>query len=387
VLAVLAMATSAATYAESRAEPQWPNVNLDGPQWPDVPPGELPDPRPNPQPAFLTPDQIANRILGDHFATNSGNASADVTGSIGRWPDLPPEPGSRSYAYQVGTRYWYSWGRIGFAFSNGDPLFGSPTSTLDWKWLSAHTGEIFGRVDHEPSGWFVKGLVGFGTVVGGEIIDRDFVAQQFSFSDTTSDVKDGSVAYAMIDVGWAYWPVPDIRIGFFGGYHFWRENVTAFGVRCNAVSLPINFCGAPGSVPIPFNVAVLRYEPTWHVLRVGVEGKAAITDRWSVAGEIAAVPFAVVQNKDSHLLRQDFTDLGPAPNVITDSKYALGIAAEMFINYAVTPNIEVGAGVRYWGLVSINGDVSFGPAFVGGFELNSFDQQRIGGLFQVKGKF
>ena len=36
------------------------------------------------------------------------------------------------------------------------------------------------------------------------------------------------------------------------------------------------------------------------------------------------IPFATLQNKDSHLLRQSSADLGPAPNIITDSREAYG---------------------------------------------------------------
>ena len=122
-------------------------------------------------------------------------------------------------------------------------------------------------------------------------------------------------------------------------------------------------------------------------MRLGVEGKAAITDRWSVTGEVALVPFAAVQNNDSHLLRQTLADLGPAPNVITKTTYAFGLEAELFVNYAVTPNIEVGAGARYWGVGSNYGGVRFGPAFDNGYPLNGFDAQRYGVLAQVKGKF
>ena len=53
-----------------------------------------------------------------------------------------------------------------------------------------------------------------------------------------------------------------------------------------------------------FDTAVLSYEPTWHAVRIGVESKVWIDDRWSVSGEIAVVPYAALQNKDSHLLRQ-----------------------------------------------------------------------------------
>jgi hypothetical protein len=57
------------------------------------------------------------------------------------------------------------------------------------------------------------------------------------------------------------------------------------------------------------------------------------------------------------------------------------------VNYAVTPNIEVGAGARYWELFNKNGTVSSGPGFTGKFPLQNFDHQRFGLLLQVKGKF
>ena len=106
-----------------------------------------------------------------------------------------------------------------------------------------------------------------------------------------------------------------------------------------------------------------------------------------IAVEIAAIPFAALQNKDSHLLRQSVSDLGPAPNVISDGSAGYGIQAEAFVNYAVTPNIEVGKGVRYWELVTKNGTVHFGPGFANSSPLLNFDHQRFGMLLQVKGKF
>ena len=133
-------------------------------------------------------------------------------------------------------------------------------------------------------------------------------------------------------------------------------------------------------------MASLRYEPTAHVVRLGFEGRFAITDRWSMSGEIAVVPFAAIRNGDSHLLRQDPADLGPAPNVITTTKYAYGAEAELFFNYAVTPNIELGVGARYWGLVAKTGDVTFGPFFNTADELNSFELQRYGLLRPGQGQ-
>ena len=99
------------------------------------------------------------------------------------------------------------------------------------------------------------------------------------------------------------------------------------------------------------------------------------------------MPYAVLQNKDSHLLRQSQADLGPAPNVITNTSYGFGLETELFVNYALTPNLEIGAGARYWGLVSYDGGVEFGPSFASSYALNKFDQQRYGALVQVKGRF
>lgn len=352
------------------------------PQWPDVPPEKLPAPdtnRPSPE------SQLAKTRILPSDPIFAADMTVRRAAGAARWPDLPPDRAPPSpFAFETGARYWFSGGKIRFAFANGAPLFGDPTSTLDWHGLTAHSGEVFARVDHRPSGFFVKGMYGLGAVTDGQIDDRDFLVGQIKFSDTTSDVKNGNLNYAMLDLGWAYQPMGGIRLSFFAGYHYWHEKVTAYGLLCNQASFVIATCPSAGAVPIGFDTAVLSYEPTWHALRVGTEARFAITDRWSFSAEIAAIPFAAQQNDDSHLLR---TDLGPSPNVITQSRYAYGVEAEMFFNYAITPNIEIGGGVRYWGLVSRYGDVRFGPTFDIKNTLNNFDQERYGLLAQIKGRF
>jgi len=362
----------------------------DDPQWPDVAPSDLP----NPEPAFINPQRVSDWILGRRPAPVPANLDIDVSGSMAQWPNLPAEPvalPARSplspFAFETGARYWFSGGTMQFAFSNGHPLFGTPTSTLDWKGMTAHSGEIFARLDHRPTGLFVKGVFGLGSIRRGHIDDADFVVTQFRFSDTSSNVTGGNLTFAMVDFGWTFWPAQDIRLGVFAGYHYWHEKVTANGVACIQASVFIATCPSAGAVVVGFDVPVLSYEPTWHAVRLGFEGRVAITDRWSFSAEVAAVPYAFVTNKDSHLLRQDAADLGPAPNVISKSKYAFGVEAEAFINYALTPSIEISGGLRYWGLAARSGSVRFGPSFDTNFELNRFDQQRYGVLLQVKGKF
>ena len=394
---VVAAAATRAAERDPFDDPQWPNLDLGGPQWPNVKLDDAKAPRVNPQPAFVKPIEVENRS-SDHTSSIAAKSSSapkpnptvegrDAYASevAKRWPALPPEkPQPSPFVFEAGARYWYSTGSINFGFSNGSPLFGSPTSTLDWHGLTAHSGEVFARLDHMPSGFFVKGIFGAGTVVGGNIEDRDFLVGQFKFSDTTSNVSNGDLTYAMFDVGWAYSPSREIRLGFFAGYHYWREKVTANGLVCNQDS----FIGCSnGSILVDFNTPVGTYEPTWHAVRIGVESKVWVDEHWSFSGEIAGIPYAALQNKDGHLLRQGMDDLGPAPNVITDSKYAYGVESELFVNYAVTPNIEIGGGVRYWGLASRSGGVTFGPYFGVSDPLKNFDQQRYGVLLHVKGIF
>jgi hypothetical protein len=402
----LVLAATVAARAAERASsggPQWPNLSQDEPQWPNLRLDDIEAPRVNKHPSFVDPQEVEDRIMGrkPRPAAKSSAASkpdpqparepaangldANASAGAARWPTLRPEKRVSPFAFEVGGRYWYSSGRLSFAFANGNPFFGNPTSTLDWHGLSAHSGEVFARIDHIPSGVFVKGLVGLGSVTHGHIDDLDFLVTQFKFSDTTSDVHNGNLSYGMFDVGWAYSPTSGVRLGFFAGYHYWHEKVTAYGIVCNMASFI--GCPAAGAVIEGFGVPVLSYEPTVHAARIGVESRIAVDEHWSFSGEIAGVPFAALRNKDSHLLRQSMADLGPAPNVITNSSYAFGVEAELFVNYAITPNIEMGAGVRYWGVTANRGGVQFGPDFGVSDPLNKFDQQRYGVLVHAKGKF
>lgn len=318
-----------------------------------------------------------------------GAAADDVTGAIGgpAWPAIAP-PAVPSFAFEIGARYWYSSGTTRFGFTNGDAMFGNPTSTLDWNHSKAHAGEVFGRIDHLPTGVFVKGLIGAGTLGGGSIIDRDFFVDQIKFSDTSSAIDGDDLRYAVVDVGWAFdVPAAGVRLGGFVGYHYWRENLDAYGLLCNGDDVGGAFCGPPGVGPLPRSTEVLRYQPTWNALRVGFDARYQITPSWSFAGEVAFVPYARLENQDSHLLRQDMTDLGPAPNVISRSDHGWGGEIEAFVNYAVHPNIEIGLGGRYWALAADRGNVRFGPDFIQANELTRFEQQRLGVLVQVKGRF
>ena len=133
----------------------------------------------------------------------------------------------------------------------------------------------------------------------------------------------------------------------------------------------------------PPGVAAIQYDSTWHAVRIGVSGTAQITDRISISGEAAWIPYAHFDLDDSHFQRPD---LGPVPNILSNG-HGMGVAAELFVNYAVTQNFEVGVGGRYWGIFADRGRTSFGPGFAGTFPVTRYDQERYGVLANAKYRF
>jgi hypothetical protein len=382
----------------------WPMAPLGDPQWPNVPADSLakaPPTVPAAMPASV--DAASDSGAKDSAARKSDDGL--VTGASLDLPALkapvkapPPPPLAffdkrfpSPFAFEVGARYWYSTGQNRFAFANktdtflGVPL-GNPTSTLDWDRMQGHSGEVFARVDHLPTGLFAKGLLGGGFLTGGDMDDLDFLIDQINFSNTTSAVNGNDMRYAMIDLGYEFnVPEAGIRYGVFVGYHYWREKMTAYGLLCNPVSpLIINFGCPAGAQVVPSSTPVDIFETTWNAFRVGADVRVQVWDRVTVSAEAAFVPYAWVTNDDSHLLR---TDLGPVPNIITHGERGMGGEAEAFINYQVLPHFQVGIGARYWGLFTQSGSVQFGPDFAPDFPLTKFSTQRYGVLLEAKGTF
>lgn len=386
-------------------DPQWPRLPAEGSSdkkeplgtsdggllWPDIS-------------AEAAEARRAIREARQGTAEPAGD-SKDVTGSVGsaraprpnpdvtssafgpQWPVVAPA-GPPPLVVEIGGRYWFSNGTTRFGFTNGNPQFGNPTSTLDWNDNQGHTGELFGRIDHRPTGAFVKGLIGGGKLQGGEIIDRDFFVNQIEFSDTSSTINGNSVQYAVLDFGWAF-PVPNagVRLGVFAGYQFWRESKTAYGLICNPDDVGGAVCGPAGAGLYSEATAVGAFEPTWQALRIGFEARYQMTPIWSISGEVAILPVAWLENKDSHLLRQGRDELGPAPNIISRSERGYGATAELFVNCAPTAHLEIGVGARVWGLTTDEGEVRFGPDFATDYALTRFEQIRYGLLIQATGRF
>jgi outer membrane protein Pom len=281
---------------------------------------------------------------------------------------------------------WWSEGKTGFSINSSklNPALGNPTSKLSYENMQGNSAELFFRATNGGN-IFAKGFAGGGWLNGGSLDDEDFFAGQVKFSDTLSRIEGNSLAYVTIDLGYDFKLIDGaskVTIGPYAGFNYWGESQVAFGARCNRHDVDGAFCGPPGFVEVPFATKVIRNEPNWASLRLGAEARVRLWDRLTLIADAAALPVAYVWSEDSHYLR---SDLGTIPNAV-DRGTNWGYQLEGEARYDLTPNWEIGAGVRYWFADTTHGNSEFVHSSTK-VELNDFSSQRFGVFGDVTWRF
>jgi hypothetical protein len=252
---------------------------------------------------------------------------------------------------ELGLRYWYSTGitRHSHSAQRAFPDLGNPTSVLTYDNLDAHVAEIHGRQSIGDR-WFLKGIVGVGRIITGSFRDEDYFAGQEKFSDTTSSVPEGWLWHFTADVGRHQWVLGERAhsVAVFVGYAQWTEYVDAYGATFTVDTL------GDGS-PIDRGTKVISNKVIWRALRLGVGADVALTQRTRLAAEIAFVPYGTVRNEDSHHLRTDPNDLGPAPNIVITG-HGRGFQLEGELRHEIVRRVDLSLGWRYWYLRATHGE-------------------------------
>jgi opacity protein-like surface antigen len=246
---------------------------------------------------------------------------------------------------EIGGRVWYSTGRF------QKDLGGSPNlpsnllvSRLTYD-TSAASGELFGRVD-SSSNIFLKGFVGGGKLVSGNIHDEDWVAfnQSVPYSNTLSSPVTGNLGYGTVDAGYSLFRGPSSNVGGFVGFNYFGENKSAYG--CSQIANRYSDC-----VPsLPSSTLALAEDDKWYSLRVGVNGVVTIWDRLKLTADAAYLPYVAFRGVDNHPLR---TGVGNTLSPETGS--GQGVQLETILSYTWANSFSVGAGGRYWAMWAPNG--------------------------------
>jgi opacity protein-like surface antigen len=283
------------------------------------------------------------------------------------------------FEVEVGARYWYSSGRYQKDLS-GLPAFSGLNSRLTYDNLTASSAEAFWRVNHVPSGLFVKGYFGGGAVTGGHMNDEDFPPALVPYSNTLQQQKDGYLSYLSADLGWSFWEKPGAKIGVFMGYHYWNERLNTFG--CTQIGANPGICASNPAfltTPVPTTINGLDQDATWHSLRLGMNGEVMLAPALKLSGEANYV-WSNLSASDFHNARQD---IRPLPETGGGS----GFQIEAILSYYLSPTFSVGVGGRWWHLTA-HGFANFGESAAGGLsQVEDTTADRYGVFVQADYKF
>ncbi|GEO98175.1 omptin family outer membrane protease [Methylobacterium haplocladii] len=292
-----------------------------------------------------------------------GNEIGDVLPGFGIINDIlhPATAAPRTvttWDFETGERYFYSTG----THRNGvsDPA----GSRVNYENFGAHSGETFARLDHVPTGFFLKGFFGSGFVKSGRVNEQTLA------STATHKVKDGDIAYATIDAGYAFLRGSNYRVGGFVGYQYFSELANGFGCIQNAGGAACN-----GAVAVPNSVKVLSEDAHWNAIRVGLDGEVRY-DRFKLAVEGAYLPYVTLEGYDRHWLN-------PAINPTPQRGTGDGYFAQGLVSYDLSPVVSIGVGARYWKMNAESNRSSFLGAIASPAK---FETDRYGGFIQIAHK-
>jgi opacity protein-like surface antigen len=245
---------------------------------------------------------------------------------------------------EIGGRVWYSSGRfqkdLNASASQTQPGLLGSRLTYD---SSAATGELFARVD-SSSNVFVKGFIGGGEILSGNMHDEDWLLidqvtlKTVPYSNTQSNVT-GDLAYGTFDVGYSVFRGPSANVGGFVGFNYYQENKSAHG--CIQIANSFSDC-----VPaVPTSTLGITEDDKWYSLRVGLNGVVTLADRVKLTADAAYLPYVAFRGTDNHLQRIDVSD-----TVSPETGTGQGVQLEAILSYAFSNAFSVGAGGRYWAM-------------------------------------
>lgn len=261
------------------------------------------------------------------------------------WTEMGDE--SDGIHIETGLRYWYSMGRQSF------DLGGETFSESD----TAHSVEAHLRVEDDATSTYAKAWAGYTVAITGEYTDPY----------DTAPVSDGVLGYGGADFGWnAISDGKGTGAGGFVGYNYWNNSPRTS--RANYTTAT-----SSGDIIFPDDETGTWWLPgdsvddklELHMLRLGLSGKAEISDFFDISAEVAAVPFATINGIMGGHAGSSDGDLGPydpcfdpapaacgpfffkaSPTEVTGWGY--GAMAELMAGIHPTENITMRFGGRAW---------------------------------------
>jgi len=301
------------------------------------------------------------------------------------------EGGFDSLDFEVGTRYWYALGTQDFAVGSRDYTSNDTSHSLE--------GHL--RIEDHGTQTYLKGHAGYSMAVRGS-------------AETpwgSSDILDGRIGYANLDIGYLPLGEGGSGVGFLAGYQYWNDSPntgrTDFAVITGSGDLTYDpstgeVTGFPGD-SAPNNLDI-------HALRLGISAKAELGDYLDVTAELAAVPYAYLNGTlgiDSYAPLDVGNTTYVKSSATSVTGWGYGAMGELMLGVHPTENMTVRFGGRAWYLqgtadatyteaaitdgTDIDGDGVFDPPSVSQQSYistaNPFSLLRYGALVELTYRF
>ena len=261
-------------------------------------------------------------------------------------------------SFELGARYWYSWGAQSFQV-----LSSVPSLTESDKTQSV---EFHARVNDDSTKFYAKGLAGMSYAMSGDYSGFD-----------AGTLTEGRIAYAGADLGYSWlgnYSSP-FSFGPFAGYMYWNDSPnassqTAVNNYTTATSASdISYDQNTGATTWPGASTANNVEI--NMLRLGLSGQARLGPMFDLSGEVAAVPYAnihgvlgsVVEGPTySATIPGNVSSIQSSPTTLDGWGY--GVAAEAFLGVHPTDHMTLRLGGRAWYLQG-TADATFSRATIG----------------------
>ncbi len=216
-------------------------------------------------------------------------------------------------SYELGIRYFYGMG------GQSTTILGGDYSTED----ASHFLEIHGLIEDSSTSTYLQGNLGYAAVIDGTYRTPS------SGGDISTD--SGMIGYAGVDFGYLPFDTDTADFGAFVGYQYLNESIDMG--RASFMTETGGFDSEPNLLEV-------------HGLRLGVTGRADLSDVIDVRVDAAAIPYAALNGTYGAYDINDFDPTLTQGGSATITGHLYGGAIEAMVGFKPHENFAIRAGAR-----------------------------------------
>ena len=261
----------------------------------------------------------------------------------------------------LGFSTWISSGETHVGLlSTGDRTFyteGAIVSDVLWEKLDSTMIQFDSELKLKKK-FFLYADYGFNSITSIYLTDKDFLTTGTEFSKSIHSNGSGDLWYLNLHLGRNLIESKNQKgeIRGFAGYQRRTEEMHATGPASEFIyfGFDVTFLDPTGP-----NQKALTWNYSFNSIKLGIDGKLAITDALQISGLMTYIPYANLNMKDFHHLREGTSAEDAASPFLFLNGSVNGFNFEGSLDYQLHRNWILSAGYRYWELSSEENKTTF----------------------------